>query len=113
MSSDNSTASDALVSQIIVEDPDLRDIVEEFVGELNDRLCEIRSAYEQLDWDHLTTLAHRLKGAGGSYGYPDISQVCADMEKRFRSHEADEFDTRMSQLQELVNAAIRGLESPA
>ena len=38
------------------------------------RMEEIREAFEKLDWQQLSLLAHRLKGASGSYGYPDLER---------------------------------------
>lgn len=111
MSAPQSDQPNAIISQLLIEDADLRDIVEEFVNELDDRLSEIKEAYAQLDWANLETLAHRLKGAGGSYGYPDISTVAADMETAFRQQAADQFDNWMEQLKKLTNAAKNGLDA--
>jgi HPt (histidine-containing phosphotransfer) domain-containing protein len=101
---------DRLVSDLLVDDPEMRDLVEEFVDGLTERVVEFRQAYEQLDWDQLAKLAHQLKGAGGSYGYPDLSQLGASMESEFRAHSADEFPTRMTRLENLINAACKGLQ---
>jgi HPt (histidine-containing phosphotransfer) domain-containing protein len=98
-----------LVSQLLVDAPDLRDVVEEFIQGLGGRIEELRTAYAQLDWERLRTLAHQLKGAGGSYGYPPISQLAAQMECAFRSHCADQFNAWMRQLEELSAAARAGL----
>lgn len=98
-----------LVSQLLLEDGDLRDIIEEFVAGLDVRIHEIQQAHDRLDWEQLTTLAHRLKGAAGSYGYPDISRLCAEMEQRFRSHAADDFARWMSELNHMTAAARQGL----
>jgi HPt (histidine-containing phosphotransfer) domain-containing protein len=99
-----------LVSQLLLEDADLRDIVEEFVAELDGRITEIKAAFNQLDWETLQTLAHRLKGAGGSYGYPDISQLAATMEQHFKTEDAAEFENWMQQLENLTHAAKAGLD---
>ncbi len=98
-----------LVSQLLVTDDSLRDLVQEFVGNLDRRLTELKQAYERLDWGQLTVLAHRLKGASGSYGYPDISQVCATMERNFTAHQADAFGRWIAELGELARAAREGL----
>ncbi len=98
-----------LVSQLLLEDGDLRDIVEEFVAGLAQRMDELRQAHEKLDFDQLTMLAHRLKGAAGSYGYPDISQLCAKLEQQFRAHQAEGFGQRMAELAAFVAAARAGL----
>lgn len=98
-----------LVSQLLVDDPELRDVVEEFVQGLSARIAEMRAAYARLDWELLRTLAHRLKGAGGSYGYPELSQLAAEMECGFRSHCAGQFNTWIRQLEQLSAAAREGL----
>ncbi len=101
-----------LISQLLLEDGDLRDIVEEFVAGLSSRITELLKAHDQLDWDRLTLLAHQLKGAAGSYGYPEISRLCADLEARCRRHEADIFGQRIAELKALADAARDGLSSP-
>lgn len=98
-----------LISQLLSEDADLRDVVEEFVEGLATRVDELKQAHQTLDWELLTTLTHRLKGAAGSYGYPDISRLCAEMEQRFQDHQADEFMRWIGQLNELAAAARGGL----
>jgi HPt (histidine-containing phosphotransfer) domain-containing protein len=109
MSSDTPATPEKLVSLLVVEDPDMRDVVEEFVAGLHERLTELRQAHEQMDWELLTTLAHRLKGAGGSYGYPDISRLCADMERNFRAHQGADFSEYLQRLAALTAAAKAGL----
>ncbi len=106
---DETSAGRKLVSQLLIEDERLRDIVEEFVQNLDERMAEFKQAHAKMDWEHLTTLAHQLKGAAGSYGYPDISHLCAGMERHFRAHQADEIATMLNGLNELVAAAHEGL----
>lgn len=102
-----------LVSQVLQEDADLRDLVEEFVEGLESRVTELRQAHDRLDWELLATLAHRLKGAAGSYGYPEISRLCAEMEQRFRSHQAEDFSSFVNKLDSLTRAAQAGLSESA
>ncbi len=99
-----------LVSQLLEEDAGLRDIVDEFVQGLTTRLAEIEAAHAEMDWELLTTLAHRLKGASGSYGYPDISRLCAEMGAAFRAHQAQDFQARLRHLAALTKAARAGLQ---
>ncbi len=107
----NPPSPNRLISQLLLEDADLKDIVVEFVNGLDQRLAELRQAFDRLDWDQLVTLAHRLKGAAGSYGYPEISRVCAALERSFRAHEANGFTDALAELNRLVDAARAGLPS--
>jgi len=101
-----------LVSQLLLDDASLRDLVQEFVEALPQRLEELRRAYEALDWDQLAVLAHRLKGAAGSYGYPDLSRLAAEMEEKFRLHQAEHFTQWLDRLNAIIGAAKAGLEEP-
>jgi len=103
------TSPRKLISQLLAEDAELRDVVEDFVRVLPDRLAELRRAFEDLDWNQLTTFAHRLKGASGSYGYPEISEVAARMESAFRAQEAGNFGEWSQELDLLIRAAELGL----
>ncbi len=98
-----------LFSQLLQEDPDLRDIVEEFVRGLPGRMEEIREAFDQLDWQQLAMLAHRLKGASGSYGYPDLSALAAAMERGFKAQQAEDLGQWLGQFEALFDAARAGL----
>lgn len=110
MSTDGQAAiPDRLVSALLADDPDLLDLVEEFVEGLGQRAEELRQAFEQLDWDCLVKIAHQLKGAGGSYGYGDLSKLAKEMEDAFRAHSAEHFARQMTQFEQLIAAAWAGL----
>ncbi|MBK8913761.1 MAG: Hpt domain-containing protein [Phycisphaerales bacterium] len=106
---DAANLPESLQSQLLISDGELRDVVEEFVRSLDGRLAELRDAYDRLDFQQLTALAHRLKGAGGSYGYPALSNVAAGMEERFRRFAAEDFDGQLAALERLAEAARNGL----
>ena len=74
-------------------------------------IVELRDALEALDWERLEMLAHRLKGAGGSYGYPDLSGVAARMERDCKARRSDGLDDRMRVLEQLTAAAHAGLRA--
>ena len=102
-----------LISQLMVDDPEMTDIVVEFVAELPARIAEIREAHRALDWELLRNCAHRLKGAGGSYGYPKLSTVAASMEATFAERRDDRFSDLLAQLTDLAEAAKAGLSTDA
>jgi len=101
-----------IVSQLLREEPDLRDMVAEFVAGLPPLIAQIQRALQQLDWQSLATLAHRLKGAGGSYGYPEISRLCAEAEEYVRAQEVTYLEAWLGRLSQLAEAAQAGLADP-
>jgi histidine phosphotransfer protein HptB len=74
---------DVLVSQL-AGDPDLRDLIEQFVTELPHRLATLRMAACADNLPEVGRLAHQLKGAGGSYGFPQLSEVAKELERAAR-----------------------------
>jgi HPt (histidine-containing phosphotransfer) domain-containing protein len=98
-----------LVSQLLSDDAELRDMVEAFVVGLPHRVEELRQAYAALDWQRLHMLAHRLKGAAGSYGYPDLSRLATTMELGFALQQAGDFSAWMKQFEECIEGARAGL----
>jgi signal transduction histidine kinase/CheY-like chemotaxis protein/HPt (histidine-containing phosphotransfer) domain-containing protein len=71
---------DAVVSRVAHE-PGMRELVEEFVSELPARVDAIRHAAEASDVLALRRLAHQLRGAGGGYGFPEITEAAASLEE--------------------------------
>jgi histidine phosphotransfer protein HptB len=65
----------------LANDLAMADLVREFVGELPARVAALEHAAADLDWDAIRRLAHQLKGAGGSYGFPAITAAAAVVEK--------------------------------
>lgn len=104
-----SNATGRLISQLVEADPDMIDIVQQFVAELPGRLGKLRDALHSGDWDRLVVLAHQLKGAGGSYGYPDISEVARQIEADARARAGRPAEKRLQKLERLCAAAAAAL----
>lgn len=62
-------------------EPDLAELVEIFVADLPARLAEIQHFVQIADWAEARRLAHQLKGAGGSYGFPHLSAAALALEQ--------------------------------
>ena len=65
----------------LAADPDLAELVELFIGELPDRLVQLNRVLEMGNLTDLARFAHQLKGAGGSYGFPQLTPVAAQLER--------------------------------
>lgn len=61
-------------------DPDMRELVEQFVAELPDRRAELRSAAQRGDLATALRLSHQLKGASGGYGFGPLGDTAAGVE---------------------------------
>src|SRR5437764_10584647 len=61
-------------------DQDIAELLVLFVGELPQRLTDIRQAAQGQNWQEVRRLAHQLRGAGGSYGFPLLSTAAGQLE---------------------------------
>jgi signal transduction histidine kinase/CheY-like chemotaxis protein len=73
--------SGTVVISTLGDDPDLQEIVRQFVRDLPDRSSAMLRAAQTSDTETLKRLAHQLKGAGGSYGFPGITEAAAAVEQ--------------------------------
>jgi HPt (histidine-containing phosphotransfer) domain-containing protein len=72
----------------LAADADLADLVDLFVCELPGRLRELETAIGQDDVDLVRQLAHQLRGAGGSYGFPALGPPAGELEQAARRCES-------------------------
>jgi len=61
--------------------PDFRELLEEFAAAMPVRRDGLVDAHRSAAYDLLQTRAHQLKGAGGGFGFPTLSELAADLEK--------------------------------
>jgi HPt (histidine-containing phosphotransfer) domain-containing protein len=89
----------------LCHDADLGELVDLFVAEVPDRLAQLQSALENRNWPELARFAHQWKGAGGSYGFPQLTPVAAHLEM-LAKQAADETSLRLA-LDDLISVATK------
>jgi HPt (histidine-containing phosphotransfer) domain-containing protein len=67
------------------DDPDMREVLDEFVAKLPERVRQLGDLLEASNVDELRRAVHQLKGAGGGYGFPAITDAAAIAEKRVKA----------------------------
>ena len=70
-------------------DPDLATLVEMFVEEMPNRVQTMRDCLQAADLDGLQRAAHQLKGAAGSYGFHEITNEAAQLERTVRDRRGE------------------------
>ncbi len=66
-------------------DPDMLEIVCDFARELPARVTKIETLLATHAFAELQTLAHQLKGAGGGYGFAQITEAAGRLEQALKS----------------------------
>jgi len=106
MTEGNQTPSGAIGSELVREDASFADIVTQFVAGLSERLTRMENAIRQADFDALRMAAHQLKGSGGGYGYPILTERATQLEKYARSHALDQCADALAELKEICRRVV-------
>jgi PAS domain S-box-containing protein len=105
-------APDQLVSEL-ADDPDLADVVRSFALAMPDRAAALATAVRAENDTETFRLAHQLKGAAGSYGFPVVSTLARTLEVHTRAADREAQLVVMDRLLQLSAAAHRAVEPHA
>lgn len=102
-----------LFSTLPTEDPDFHEIVEEFIQRLQKQLAAMQRALESQDFPELASLAHWLKGAGGTAGFPAFTQPARQLESLVQDRQCDEIEATVAELLALAERIAVRQSDPA
>ncbi len=91
-----------ITSELINEDPTFADIVLTFVEGLDTRLQKMENALHTQDFEALRVAAHQLKGSGGGYGFPILTERASQIETLARTHELSECNNAVADLKDII-----------
>jgi HPt (histidine-containing phosphotransfer) domain-containing protein len=97
-----------IVSQFAA-DPEMRDLLEFFVGALPERVGALESALAEARLRDLQRLAHQIKGAAGGYGYPVLGQAAAALEGSLKSREPQPPEKIQKEVNDLIALCQRAI----
>jgi HPt (histidine-containing phosphotransfer) domain-containing protein len=106
--------SDSVLYSELQDDPDLLPLIEHFVCRLIDKSDRMLELLKSRRFDEIAQLAHQLKGAGGGYGYPTLSEAARSVELAAKNDpEVEPVKQLILDLSELCHQATRGLRAGA
>jgi histidine phosphotransfer protein HptB len=91
------------VRSLFADDPDFRDLLVEFAAAMPERRDGLIGAYRAGAYDLLRTRAHQLKGAGGGFGFPRLTEMAAELEKACVERELIGIVESLERVVELLN----------
>lgn len=69
-----------ITSTVSLDDPEMRQLIADFVKRLPERLTELGSTARAENFKAVAALAHKLKGSAGMYGYPELAAAAKTLE---------------------------------
>lgn len=74
---------------IVRVDPDIEDLVPGFLRHRRTDVNSIREALDNDNYETIMSLAHKIKGQGGSYGFDTISEIGEAIEVAAKSEDTE------------------------
>lgn len=106
MMQDTKSLPDRIGSELVRDDPDFADLVAQFVEGLNDRLNVMENALGEADFETLRAAAHQLKGSGGGYGYPLLTEHAGQLEQLATHRELDDCLAAVDTLKKICSRVV-------
>jgi HPt (histidine-containing phosphotransfer) domain-containing protein len=97
----NSIAKPSIRSEFAL-DADFQDVLEAFVDGLPERRRLLTDLHRDGSLDELGRQAHQLKGAGGGYGFPEISTAGAELQLACRAQDPTHVEHCLAELLDLL-----------
>ncbi|MEO1616011.1 MAG: Hpt domain-containing protein [Planctomycetota bacterium] len=96
-----------------LDDPELKQIVGEFIDKLATRLGGMQAALQAGDFELLAREAHWLKGSGGTVGFPHFTTPAANLEAAAKSNDRESAAKLLRELDSLRQRLVRPIVEQA
>ena len=90
-----------ILPELPMDDPEFRSITMDFMDRLEDQMITIEKAIENEDFEELASLAHWLRGAGGTVGLPAFTHPAQQMEDLAEQGLLDEIESLFKEISDI------------
>jgi PAS domain S-box-containing protein len=90
-----------LYSTLPTDNSAYREIVEEFIPRLREQLAAMQRSLEKRDFEELGRLAHWLKGAAGTVGFPAFTQPARQLMVLVKQQQYEDIERVVAEIEEL------------
>lgn len=97
---------DGPITSEFAGDPDMAILIAEFVASLPGRAHAIIDCINQGAIEQARTMAHQLKGAGGGYGFPQVTDAARAVDLAIRERRIDDAHTAAEALITLCTRVV-------
>lgn len=98
----NKQGTDATAKVTVYIDPDLAEIVPEFLENRRRDVQALQTALHHNDLKTIHVLGHRMKGDGGGYGFDTISTIGEALELAATQQDRPSIERHMSELDDFL-----------
>ncbi|MDD4891374.1 MAG: Hpt domain-containing protein, partial [Phycisphaerae bacterium] len=89
-------------------DPDMAEVIDEFVARLPQTVAALSKWLANNCHEELRRLAHQLKGAGGGYGYPALTEQARKLEDAAKAGDVEDARLTLNSIHALTRDIVAG-----
>ncbi|MGZ5818290.1 MAG: ATP-binding protein, partial [Burkholderiaceae bacterium] len=98
-------------AEAFFESAEFKELVMQFVAGLPEHAEQMKKAAAIHDLETVRGIAHTLKGAAASFGYPDMTDSAARLERAIKMGQAELIENGLVELNEMISAISQRHES--
>lgn len=106
MTDGNDGTNEKIGSELLNEDASMEDVVLAFVDGLKRRVSAMETAARDGDFEALRASAHQLKGSGGGYGYPILTERAGRLEQEANEQAAEQCVALVEELKQVCDRIV-------
>ena len=91
-----------ILSDLLEEEPGMASLIKSFIEQLPDMVSSLKSALKSGDDELFKKTAHNLKGMGGGFGFPQISDLGGRIEFEFAKEDAAAITKSIEEVESLL-----------
>ncbi len=88
----------ARTETVVTVDQDIADLIPVFMESRGKDIQQLRQALVENEFERMRKIGHTMKGAGGGYGFQEITDIGAAIETAAQNGEADTIRHQVSRL---------------
>ena len=97
-----------LTSDLLHDEPDLIDLIDKFMSRLPVMREAINKSHKENNEDELSGLIHQMKGVGGGYGYPMLTELCSNIEFQIEGQNSENVNELIKELNVMADRILEG-----
>jgi PAS domain S-box-containing protein len=100
-----------IYSTLPLDIPEFREIVESFVGCMDETMRSLRAAQARMDYQEVREIAHRLKGTGGTVGFAAFTEPSRKLQLAAEERDDETIEAMLVELEDISSRIELPLEA--
>jgi len=95
-----------IYSSVLEDDPSMLDVVRQYISNLEKTKTALNQAVSRQEWDTVARLVHDIKGTGGAFGFPQLSETAKELDDLIKSRKYGEAKRLFENLNDTYNRIL-------